>query len=71
MGKFKLKMKTKMKIISGILLIIPYIVLIFGIGYYSSNEIIAGMTFFAWFLVIMAAATALFTYIAYRINKQG
>ena len=62
-------MKTIMKIISGILLIIPYIILTFGIGYYSSGEIVAGMSFFAWFLVGMTVLTVLLTYVAYKINK--
>ncbi len=60
-----------MKIIVAVILLIPYIVLTFGIGYYDKNTVVSGMSVFAWFLIIMTVFTVLLTYAAYKIINKG
>lgn len=60
-----------MKLINIILLSIPFLVLIFGIGLYdTSKPELAGFPFFYWFQMLWIFLTALFTSIVYLNERR-
>ncbi|OSS42687.1 hypothetical protein DESAMIL20_570 [Desulfurella amilsii] len=53
-----------------ILVIIPILILSFGIPYYNRNDVVFGFNFMSFFLVIMDIVTIILTFIAYIIEQK-
>ncbi len=54
-----------------LILLIPIIILSFGIKYYNNNRIIFGISSMVWFFILMDILTVILTYIAYLIEKRN
>ncbi len=53
-----------------ILVIIPIVVLSFGIPYYNRNDIVFGLNFMSFFLLVMDLVTIGLTFLAYIIEVK-
>ncbi|MGE4547046.1 MAG: hypothetical protein AB7E28_04655 [Desulfurella sp.] len=53
-----------------VLVIIPILILSFGIPYYNKNDIVFGLNFMSFFLIVMDIVTIILTFIAYTIEQK-
>jgi uncharacterized membrane protein len=53
-----------------VLVIVPILILSFGIPYYNRNDIVFGLSFMSFFLIIMDIVTIILTFIAYTIEQK-
>ncbi len=53
-----------------VLVIIPIVILSFGIPYYNRNDIVFGLNFMSFFLIVMDIVTIGLTFLAYIIEKK-
>lgn len=53
-----------------VLVILPIIILSFAIPYYNRNDIVLGLNFMSFFLIMMDIITIFLTLIAYLIEKK-
>ena len=53
-----------------ILTIIPILIVSFGVPYYNRGDIVFGLNFMSFFLIVMDIITIILTFVAYKIEQK-